>query len=142
MESITLPSVAETADELYKLASKCGIIGALAVGFGSNVSVSIKVPKKLMDVPVEEYDFDTRVNNILNQWCKRNATKPKTVARIVELVTMGDRAREYVRGYGATTQTKLKNFLLNECYELLSEAERREFCVNVIIQNCRFEELL
>ena len=29
MESITLPSVAETADELYKLASKCGIIGAL-----------------------------------------------------------------------------------------------------------------
>jgi len=140
MENNTLPEVAQTANELFQLASKCGIVCALKVGFGRNVAVSIKVPKNLLDTPIEEFDFDTRVNNILSQWCKHNQHKPRTVQRIVDLITMGDRAKEFVKGYGHTTKSKLQSFLLGESYERLSEAEQREFCVNAIIQNCRFEE--
>lgn len=142
MENNTLPEVAKTAEELFLLASKCGIIGALKVAFDSNVAVSIKVPKDLLETPIEEYDFETRVNNILSQWCKHNQSKPRPVQRIVDLIAMGDRAREFIKGYGHTTKSKLQSWILNECYERLTEAEQREFCVNAIIQNCRFEEFV
>ena len=142
MGNNTLPEVAKTANELYLLASKCGILGALKVGFGGNVSVSVKVPKSLTEMPIDEFDFETRVNGILSKWCDHNKDKPRTVQRIVDLVQMGDHAREFVRGYGHTTRSRLQSFLLNECYERMTEAEQREFCVNAIIQNCRFEEFV
>lgn len=140
MGNSVLPEVASTAEELYKLASKCGINAALKVAFDGNVSVTIKIPKALRNTPIDEFDFDTRVNNILAQWCRIYSDKPKTVDRIVDLVDMGDRAREFIHGYGQTTKDKLRCFLLGESYELLTDAEQREFCVNTIIQNCRFEE--
>lgn len=124
------------ADELYNLAESVGIECALKFTFGDNVMVSLKIPRSLLEKEVVTFDLPARVGTVVNKWCGMYSDKPKTVDRIVSLLSMGDYAKEFVKGYGDRTKSYLKTLLLIESYERYSEEQKRDFCRDTILLNC------
>ena len=129
-------NVKEGADELYKLAKKIGIEAALLFAFEENVDMAIEIPKELLNTPIISFDFPTRIKNVISKWCKIHEDKPRTVERIVSLVSMGDFAKEFVQGWGKKCQNYLKTFLLIQSYDRYTEEQKREFCYDVVLRNC------
>ena len=131
--------IKEVADELYQLAESVGIETALKLAFDENVAVSLEIPKSLLDSEIIMFDFPQRFGNVLSKWCKIHENKPRTVERIVSLVSMGDYAKEFVAGYGKRCRDFLKTFLLIQSYERYSEEQKRKFCYNTVLMNCEME---
>lgn len=130
----------ETAMELWKATQKYDIEEVLDYLFEGNIEMTIPIPKELLDKPIVEYDMGTRLNNIIGQWCKMHCGEPRDMRLVVKLLSMGDRAREFLSGYGKGSQNRLKTFILIEAYKMLSPEAQQAFCYDLIKKNCIYEE--
>ena len=130
----------ETAMELWKATQKYDIEEVLDYLFGGNIEMTLPIPKELLDKPIMEYDMGTRLNNIIGQWCKMHCGEPRDMRLVVKLLSMGDRAREFLSGYGKGSQNRLKTFILIEAYKMLSPEAQQAFCYDLIKKNCIYEE--
>ena len=129
-------NIESVARELYDLAESIGIETALKFTFGDNVVVSLQIPRSLLEKEIVTFDLPARVGTVVNKWCGMYSDKPKTVDRIVSLLSMGDYAKEFVRGYGDKSKSYLKTLLLMESYERYTEEQKMKFCYNTILLNC------
>ena len=130
----------ETAMELWKATQKYDIEEVLDYLFEWNIEMTLPIPKELLDKPIVEYDMGTRLNNIIGQWCKMHCGEPRDMRLVVKLLSMGDRAREFLSGYGKGSQNRLKTFILIEAYKVLSPEAQQAFCYDIIKRNCIYEE--
>lgn len=130
----------ETAMELWKATQKYDIEEVLDYLFEWNIEMTLPIPKELLDKPIVEYDMGTRLNNIIGQWCKMHCGEPRDMRLVVKLLSMGDRAREFLSGYGKGSQNRLKTFILIEAYKMLSPEAQQAFCYDLIKKNCIYEE--
>lgn len=130
----------ETAMELWKATQKYDIEEVLDYLFDGNIEMTLPIPKELLDKPIVEYDMGTRLNNIIGQWCKMHCGEPRDMRLVVKLLSMGDRAREFLSGYGKGSQNRLKTFILIEAYKMLSPEAQQAFCYDLIKKNCIYEE--
>lgn len=130
----------ETAMELWKATQKYDIEEVLDYLFEWNIKMTLPIPKELLDKPIVEYDMGTRLNNIIGQWCKMHCGEPRDMRLVVKLLSMGDRAREFLSGYGKGSQNRLKTFILIEAYKMLSPEAQQAFCYDLIKKNCIYEE--
>lgn len=130
----------ETAMELWKATQKYDIEEVLDYLFDWNIEMTLPIPKELLDKPIVEYDMGTRLNNIIGQWCKMHCGEPRDMRLVVKLLSMGDRAREFLSGYGKGSQNRLKTFILIEAYKMLSPEAQQAFCYDLIKKNCIYEE--
>lgn len=130
----------ETAMELWKATQKYDIEEVLDYLFNGNIEMTLPIPKELLDKPIVEYDMGTRLNNIIGQWCKMHCGEPRDMRLVVKLLSMGDRAREFLSGYGKGSQNRLKTFILIEAYKMLSPEAQQAFCYDLIKKNCIYEE--
>lgn len=130
----------ETSLELWKATQSCDIEYVLDYLFGGNVEVSLPVPQELLYAPIVNYDLGTRLNNVIGQWCKMHCGEPRDMRLVVKLLNMGDKAKEFLKGYGKGSQNRLKTFMLIESYKLLSPDEQKKVCYDIIQRNCIYEE--
>lgn len=130
----------ETAMELWKATQKYDIEEVLDYLFEWNIEMTLPIPKELLDKPIVEYDMGTRLNSIIGQWCKMHCGEPRDMRLVVKLLSMGDRAREFLSGYGKGSQNRLKTFILIEAYKMLSPEAQQAFCYDLIKKNCIYEE--
>lgn len=135
-----IQEVQETAMELWKATQKYDIEEVLDYLFEWNIEMTLPIPKELLDKPIVEYDMGTRLNNIIGQWCKMHCGEPRDMRLIVKLLEIGDRAREFLTGYGKGSQNRLKTFILIEAYKVLSPEAQQAFCYDLIKKNCIYEE--
>lgn len=135
-----IPEAQETAMLLWKATQKYDIEAVLHYLFEGNVELSLPITKELLDKPIVNYDMGTRLNNIIGQWCKMHCGEPRDMRLIVKLLEMGDRAREFLTGYGKGSQNRLKTFILIEAYKVLSPEAQQAFCYDIIKRNCIYEE--
>lgn len=126
--------------ELWKATQKYDIEEVLDYLFEGNIEMTLPIPKELLDKPIVEYDMGTRLNNIISQWCKMHCGEPRDMRLVVKLLSMGDRAREFLSGYGKGSQNQLKTFILIEAYKMLSPEAQQAFCYDLIKKNCIYEE--
>lgn len=126
--------------ELWKATQKYDIEEVLDYLFEWNIKMTLPIPKELLDKPIVEYDMGTRLNNIIGQWCKMHCGEPRDMRLVVKLLSMGDRAREFLSGYGKGSQNRLKTFILIEAYKMLSPEAQQAFCYDLIKKNCIYEE--
>lgn len=126
--------------ELWKATQKYDIEEVLDYLFEWNIEMTLPIPKELLDKPIVEYDMGTRLNNIIGQWCKMHCGEPRDMRLVVKLLSMGDRAREFLSGYGKGSQNRLKTFILIEAYKMLSPEAQQAFCYDLIQKNCIYEE--
>lgn len=127
------PNVEEVAVEFRKLVENTDILTALKLTFGGNVKVSLPIIKEFMEEDTSKFDLGTRANGILEKW--GNTCGDKTVKGVVKLLEMDVEAKKYMTGYGVTVRSRIQSFFLAQTWNMMSEAQRDDFCYKVIADN-------
>ena len=117
----------KVVEELYKASEIYGLPETLDKVFGKNISVRIGFSKIDCDKKIEEIEFSVRAINSLKR------TGVFTIGEVIDAIAQ-DKIMQ-IKNLGAKTRNEIKTRLLVLGYENSTEAEKKQFLLDVIDRN-------